>query len=215
MSFFITFEGVEGCGKTTQLTRLKKHLEKHGHEVVTTREPGGCQISDSIRALVLDPASTNMTPHTELLLYAASRAQHVSEVIRPALDAGKIVLCDRFFDATRVYQGAGRGVDASLIDTVNLISCNNLEPDITLLLDFPVDKGLQRARERNQTEELDKEGRFELESLAFHQKVRSEYLSLSRELDRFRVIDALGSIEEVEKRVIKEIDLFIATRQSA
>lgn len=215
MSFFITFEGVEGCGKTTQLTRLKKHLEKLGHEVVTTREPGGCQISDSIRALVLDPASTNMTPHTELLLYAASRAQHVSEVIRPALDAGKIVLCDRFFDATRVYQGAGRGVDASLIDTVNLISCNNLEPDITLLLDFPVDKGLQRARERNQTEELDKEGRFELESLAFHQKVRSEYLSLSRELDRFRVIDALGSIEEVEKRVIKEIDLFIATRQSA
>jgi dTMP kinase len=215
MSFFITFEGVEGCGKTTQLTRLKSYLEKLGNQVVTTREPGGCQISNSIRALVLDPASTNMTPHTELLLYAASRAQHVSEVIRPALDAGKIVLCDRFFDATRVYQGAGRGVDVSLIDTVNLISCNNLEPDLTLLLDFPVEQGLQRARERNQSEALDNEGRFELESLAFHQKVRNEYLTLSRELDRFRIVDALGTIAEVEKRVVKEIDLFLATRQSA
>ena len=156
-----------------------------------------------------------MTPHTELLLYAASRAQHVSEVIRPALDAGKIVLCDRFFDATRVYQGAGRGVDVSLIDTVNLISCSNLEPDITLLLDFPVDMGLQRARARNHSEALDKEGRFELESLAFHQKVRAEYLALSKELERFRVVDATGNIEQVQKRVIKEIDLFLATRQSA
>lgn len=215
MSSFITFEGVEGCGKSTQLSRLKNHLERLGHDVLTTREPGGCHISDSIRALVLDPLSKEMTPHTELLLYAASRAQHVTEVIRPALNAGKIVLCDRYFDATRVYQGAGRGVDATLIDTVNLISCNNLEPDLTLLLDIPVEHGLQRAKARNLSEDLEKEGRFELESLAFHRKIRSEYLLLSNALERFRVIDALGTVDDVGKKVATEVDLFLATKRSA
>lgn len=215
MSFFITFEGIEGSGKTTQMLRLQKHLCALGHEVLITREPGGCLISDSIRALLLDPANTIMTARTELLLYAASRSQHVTEVIQPALDEGKIVLCDRFTDATRAYQGAGRGLDKSFIDSVNEISCDNMTPDLTLLLDFPAELGLTRARNRNLANKLEKEGRFEMEEVSFHQLVRQEYLELADKLDRFRVIDALGSEAEVNKRITGEVELFLSVRRSA
>jgi len=215
MSYFITFEGIEGSGKSTQLRLLQKHLQDRGFKVVATREPGGCQISDTIRALLLDPANTVITPQTEMLLYAAARSQHIAEVIQPALDEGKIVLCDRFADATRVYQGAGRGLGKEVIKTVNEISCASLVPDLTLLFDFPVEAGLKRAKSRNQTENLVKEGRFELEEVSFHQRIRQGYLDLAKETERFRVIDAEGNEADVSRRVTRQVDLFLSARRTA
>ena len=195
MSFFITFEGIEGSGKTTQLLLLQAYLQALGYQVAATREPGGCPISDAIRALLLNPENDNMAARTELLLYSAARAQHVDEVIRPALAEGKIVLCDRFSDATTVYQGAGRGLDLAQLETINKFATDGLVPDLTLLLDYPVEAGLQRARTRNRNDKLEAEGRFELEALAFHQRIRHGYLELAQSRNRFCIIDALGDVE--------------------
>lgn len=215
MSFFITFEGIEGSGKTTQLRRLRDHLQSLGHQVVVTREPGGCAISDAIRTLLLDPQNHRMSAHTELLLYGAARSQHVRERIRPALAAGQVVLCDRFADATTVYQGDGRGLDRAQIDNINRFAADGLTPDLTLLLDHPAEEGLRRARERNQDGNLHGEGRFELEDLAFHERIRQGYLSLASGHQRFRVIDALGSEDLVGKRISAVVDRFLAGRKTA
>ena len=215
MSFFITFEGVEGSGKSTQLLHLLEHLQTLGYPVAVTREPGGCPISDAIRTLLLDPENDTMTSRTELLLYSASRAQHVAELIRPALAAGKIVLCDRFSDATTVYQGAGRGLDMKQLETINRFAGDGLVPDLTLLLDYPAEAGLQRARARNHAGNLESEGRFELETLTFHQRIRQGYLDLVAEEERFQIIDALGDEETVAKRITSVIDNFLASRRSA
>lgn len=215
MSLFITFEGIEGSGKTTQLLRLHKHLQRLGYHVVATREPGGCQISDAIRSLLLDPASNMMASQTELLLYSAARAQHVAELIRPALNEGKVVLCDRFADATTVYQGAGRGLDMVQLDAINKYAAEGLVPDLTLLLDYPVEKGLQRARARNHTGNLESEGRFELEDFVFHQRIRQGYLDLATQEERVHVIDALGDEDTVAERVTRAVDYFLAGRRSA
>lgn len=201
MGFFITFEGIEGCGKSTQLARLAELLQGSGHRVRTTREPGGCPIADAVRRILLDSANHAMDCRSELLLYAAARAQHVAEVIRPALAAGEIVLCDRFSDATLAYQGYGRGLALALIEDLNRIATDGLVPDLTLLLDFPVETGLARARSRNSDRSGPDEGRFEEESLAFHDRVRAGYLTLARNQDRFRVIDATGSMGEVAGRI--------------
>lgn len=201
MGFFITFEGIEGCGKTTQLQRLAAKLQADGHSVLITREPGGCAIADALRALLLDSANSAMAPSTELLLYAAARAQHVAEVIRPALDSGRIVLCDRFSDATLAYQGYGRGLDRQLIGELNRAATGGLSPDVTLLLDFPAAEGLARARRRNAGSDGPDEGRFEAESLAFHRRVRDGYLELAAAEPRFRVIDANGDQAAVAARV--------------
>ncbi len=203
MASFITFEGMEGCGKTTQLQLLAAALRRRHRQVVTTREPGGCPIADAVRAILLHPDNTAMIPRTELLLYAAARAQHVEEVIRPALAAGKTVLCDRFIDATTAYQGFGRGLALPLIERLNSLAVEGLRPDLTLLLDLPVEEGLRRARRRNADSNPD-EDRFERESLAFHQRVREGYLELARRQERFRVIDASGTPEEVAARVLRE-----------
>ena len=168
MSLFITFEGIEGSGKTTQLLRLQNHLEALGYQAVATREPGGCPLSDTIRTLLLNPENDKMAPSTELLLYCAARAQHVVELIRPALTEGKIVLCDRFSDATTVYQGVGRGLDVTQLEAINRFTTDGLTPDLTLLLDFPAEEGLRRARARNCSDSMESEGRFELEALSFH-----------------------------------------------
>ncbi len=215
MSFFITFEGIEGSGKTTQLLSLLKHLQSLGYETVSTREPGGCAISNSIRTLLLDPANENMASRTELLLYSAARAQHVVEIIQPALKAGKVVLCDRFSDATTVYQGAGRGLEMSQLETINNYAANGLIPDLTLLLDYPVEEGLQRARSRNVTDNLESEGRFELEALTFHQRIRKGYLELAAKEKRFHIIDALGDEEVVAERITAAVDSFLVNRRSA
>jgi dTMP kinase len=215
MPFFITLEGIEGSGKTTQLLRLHDHLRSLGHQVAVTREPGGCRISDAIRALLLDPGNDAIAPRAELLLYSAARAQHVAEVILPALEHGKIVICDRFADATTVYQGAGRGLDMDRLEAISRFASNGLTPDLTLLLDYPVEEGLQRARLRNQSISLEAEGRFELESLAFHRRIRQAYLDLAEGRERFRVVDALGDEDAVAARVISAVDLFLASRRSA
>jgi len=204
MSFFITFEGIEGCGKTTQIRLLAERLRRGGLEVVVTREPGGCPIADAIRSILLDPANCALVPRAELLLYAAARAQHVAEVIRPALSRGALVLCDRFIDATMAYQGFGRGLDAACIDTLNTMATDGIMPDLTILLDMPEDQGLHRARQRNTL--TPEEDRFERESIAFHRRVRQAYLQLAREQKRFVVVDAEGSIEMVAARVASAAD---------
>jgi dTMP kinase len=210
MSFFITFEGIEGSGKTTQLLCLQKHLQSLGYQTVATREPGGCSISDTIRALLLDPGNSTMASRTELLLYSAARAQHVVEFIHPALKEGKIVLCDRFADATTIYQGVGRGLDMKQLDAINSFAADGLTPDMTLLLDYPVEEGLQRARARNRSDNLESEGRFELEALAFHQRIRQGYLDLAAQEDRFHIIDALDDVNTVSERISSAVDDFLA-----
>lgn len=215
MAFFITLEGVEGSGKSTQLRVLAAHLQARGQRVFTTREPGGCPIADAIRAILLDPGNRQLVPRAELLLYAAARAQHIEEVIRPALQAGMTVLCDRFADATTAYQGGGRNLDANLVTQLNAVATAGLRPDLTLLLDFPADLGLARARHRNACAAQLHEGRFELEELAFHQRVRAAYLALAAAEERFRVIDASGGPEQVSSRLLTAIDAFLAGREGA
>jgi len=211
---FITLEGIEGCGKSTQIRILAETLRKTGRHVVVTREPGGCPISDAIRSVLLDSANKGMTPVAELLLYAAARAQHVEDVIRPALAEGKIVLCDRFSDATFAYQGGGRGLDTGLIRRLNNIATGGLAPDLTLLLDFSPEEGLKRARTRNSKNSGPDEGRFESESLDFHGRVRKGYLDLARTENRFLVIEASGTIEEVASRMAKAVISRIGKRNS-
>jgi dTMP kinase len=206
MAFFITFEGIEGCGKSTQVALLARHLSKAGHAVMTTREPGGCPIADQVRDILLDAANRDMAPVTELLLYAAARAQHVNEIVAPALESGQIVLCDRFTDATVAYQGYGRGLDLAVIEVLNRMARGNIRPDLTILVDCPVEIGLSRAMARINVSSGAREERFELESLQFHRKVREGYLSLSQmEPDRFIVIDGSRTIEETETAIASAV----------
>lgn len=209
MSSFITFEGVEGSGKSTQIRLLADKLERAGHKVLLTREPGGCPIADAIRQVLLDPKHRNMSPRAELLLYAAARAQHVEEIIRPALANGSIVLCDRFSDATLAYQGEGRGLDCGTIKTLNTMAAQDLKPDLTLLLDMPVEMGLTRAVNRNSQQTGAREDRFELESLQFHQRVRDGYLKLATAEDRFVIVDAQGTQPDVAARIERVVEDFL------
>lgn len=212
MGLFISLEGIEGCGKTTQLRLLADWLRACGQAVLTTREPGGCPIADQIRTILLTPQSRALVPRAELLLYAAARAQHVDEIVRPALQAGKIVLCDRYTDATLAYQGGGRGLEPSLIVELNALASNHLAPQLTLLLDLPVEIGLGRASSRNQAT-ADQEGRFEQESLDFHRRVQASYRQLAAaEPLRFRVIDATGSVEQVNQRIVAAVSAFLANQ---
>jgi len=206
MGFFITFEGIEGCGKSTQVRRAAERLTTAGYEVVVTREPGGCPIADAIRAILLDARNNAMVPMAELLLYAAARAQHVSEVIEPALNAGKIVLCDRFTDSTLSYQGFGRKLDRELISHLNILAAGTIRPNLTVLLDCPVETGLSRAMARINAGSAAREERFEQESLLFHQRIRDGFLSLAAaEPGRFVVLDGSRGIEETETLVAKAI----------
>jgi dTMP kinase len=202
MGCFITFEGPEGCGKTTQMKLLANYFTEQGSPVVLTREPGGCPIADKIRQVLLDAANSSMVPLAELFLYAAARAQHVSEIITPALDAGKIVLCDRFTDATVAYQGHGRQLDHALIEQLNRLATGRLRPHLTILLDCPVEVGLRRALARIDATTGAKEERFEQESIQFHQRVRAGYLQLAAaEPERFVVIDGSQAILEVQAAI--------------
>jgi len=206
VGYFITFEGIEGCGKTTQIKLLGEHLESLGYPVVMTREPGGCQIADKIRSILLDADNRGMSPLTELFLYSAARAQHVSEVILPALKQGNIVLCDRFTDATIAYQCAGRGIDQNTVDTLNLMACQSLRPDLTVLIDCEPGIGLERARRRIEAHSGPREERFELEALEFHQRVRHGYLATAgKEPQRFITVDAGGSIEDISEAIAAQV----------
>lgn len=199
---FITFEGPEGSGKSTQISRIATWFREQGRSCVVTKEPGGTPISDRIRAILLDSAATGMDALTELLLYAASRRQHVVEVIRPAIERGEVVFCDRYTDATIAYQGYGRLLDLDRLQTLNAWATGGVKPDLTLLFDLNEETGLARAHARNAGMDVD-EGRFELEDLRFHRRVREGYLSLAAaEPDRFVTIDADGTIDEVFARTI-------------
>ncbi|MBX7255285.1 MAG: dTMP kinase [Candidatus Hydrogenedentes bacterium] len=189
---FITFEGVEGCGKSTQLALLKDYLESRGCSVDVTREPGGTPIAEAIRGVLLDPVHREMTSVTELLLYAAARAQHVAERIRPALDAGKVVLCDRFADSTTAYQGAGRALSPETIAALHRIATGGVWPDLTIVLDIDPEEGLKRAMARRGLD------RIENESIEFHRRVREGFLALSRsEPERVVPIDGARGVDAV------------------
>ena len=196
-TMFITFEGPEGSGKSTQLRRVAALLPG----AVVTKEPGGTPIADRIRAILLDSGS-KLDPVAEMFLFAASRRQNVVEVIRPALERGAVVLCDRFTDATLAYQGFGRLLDLDRLRTLNAWATDSLTPDLTLLFDLPEEVGLARARSRNAGASMD-EGRFEAENLRFHRRVREGYRALAvEEPRRFAVIDADGSEDDVFARVM-------------
>jgi len=214
MALFITLEGVEGCGKTTQARLLADWLRGRGERVVTTREPGGCPIADRLRSVLLDPGCSEITPDTELLLYAAARAQHVSEVIRPALAAGSSVVCDRYTDATLAYQGYARGLDLERIAQLNDFATGETRPDLSLLLDYPPELGLQRARQRNETQTVS-EGRFEAEELACHQRVRDGYLQIALDNPRMLIIDACGTVSDVQQRLLAATTAYLRQRKSA
>lgn len=189
---FITLEGIEGSGKTTQIPRIAELLESEGYMTVVTREPGATDIGKRIRAILLDPANHGLSNLSELLLYGADRAQHIHEVILPSLKAGKAVLCDRFADATRVYQGIARGIDGQVIDAVHRIVVNDLKPDLTVLFDLSPEVGLKRTfRALEQGDRDHSESRFEEEKLQFHEAVRQGYLDIAEmEKDRFLIVDA-------------------------
>jgi dTMP kinase len=207
---FITFEGIEGCGKTTQVKRFAKRLKGLGISLITTLEPGGTRIGKDIRKILLDSRNRNLSPLTELFLYAADRAQHVEELIKPALDEGKWVICDRFFDATVAYQGIARGQDMELIGILNEEATQGIQPDITFLLDCPVHMGLNRALERNETQSQKGQDRFEREALDFHRAVREGYLELARKnQDRFVIIDTTLPKDEVEEKIFQHIEPFL------
>jgi dTMP kinase len=195
---FITVEGGEGVGKSTNMALLERHLREHGVALVVTREPGGTPLAEDIRELLLTPREEQVSSLSELLMMFAARAQHIEAKIEPALAAGKWVLCDRFTDATYAYQSGGRGVDASLVRRLESLVQGELRPDYTLLLDAPVEVGMERARGRG---ELD---RFEQEELAFFERVRSTYLQLARESSgRYRLIDASQSLDIVETKMLE------------
>lgn len=202
--FFLTVEGIEGCGKTTQLKRLAKQLRDAGHNCVMTKEPGGTPIGDRVRAILLDPQAEGMDALSELFLLAASRRQHVVELVQPALEKGAVVLCDRYAEASVVYQGYGRGLDLQQVLDINRWATDGITPDITLVFDLPEAVGLERARSRNATENLMAESRLEGEDLAFHRRVREGYLVLAKEHpERFAVIDANRPIDDVFTDVIR------------
>jgi dTMP kinase len=203
MGLWITFEGTEGTGKSTQIERLALRLGKAGHDVVVTFEPGGTELGRRLRKLLLQPADEPMDPVTELLLYSADRAQHLTEVILPALERRQLVLCDRYLDATLAYQGYGRGLGVEWILEIHGRPPLDRRPDYTILLDLDAGAAVERARSRNIGSGLDEsEGRFERELLDFHDRVRNGYLELAAaEPERFRIIDAAGDADEVESRV--------------
>lgn len=203
MNQFITFEGVEGSGKSTQIKLLANYLQAQNVALALTREPTGTEIGQKIGAILFNRDHQDMFPETELLLFFAARAQHVREVVVPALRSGKCLLCDRFSDATFAYQAAGRGLDAGFIKTINDYCALQLKPDLTMLFDLPVEAGLRRASLRDaELADPSSADRFEKEKIDFHNRVRRAYLDLAAaEPARFRVIDAARPVEEIADEV--------------
>jgi len=202
---FVTLEGGEGVGKSTNLALVVAHLEARGVEVVATREPGGTPLGETIRAWILDGEHGALSAEVEALLMFAARARHLDTVIRPALAAGKWVVCDRFTDATFAYQGGGRGADIGLLDALETGVQRGLEPDLTLLLDAPLEVGRRRIAARA----LD---HFEREQTPFFERVRRAYLDRARrDPNRIKVIDAAGTLEQVQAAIIRELDAVLAS----
>lgn len=203
-SFFITFEGCEGSGKSTQSGLLCELLRQKGYKISYTREPGGTKISEAVRRILLDPKN-EIAPLAELFLYETARTQHMTEIVRPALASGKIVICDRFTDATLAYQGYGRGLDISVIKELNKIASLGIKPDLTIYLDIEAEKGLKKARsiKKDFSKACD---RLEAEALAFHKRVRKGYLALAKqEPRRIKIIRTRNTIARTHKEVVKAV----------
>jgi len=211
---FITFEGIEGCGKTTQAKKLKNYLEEQGKTVLLTREPGGSDLGITLRKILLSMETENITQETELFLYLADRSQHVREVIKPALAEKKVVISDRYTDSTVAYQGYGRGIDPNVIHLLNELATTKLMPDLTFLLDLPVEIGLRRALARNLQDKVAREeGRIEAESFEFHHKVREGYLTWAAlHKDRIVIINADQTPEEVFKEILFQFKIKFGKR---
>ena len=202
MSLFVTFEGPDGCGKTTQVAQLAECLRGEGYDAITTREPGGTAIGDQVREVLHSPGNRSMRPATELLLYCASRAQLVDEVIRPHLERGGIVLSDRYADSSLAYQGYGRGLDLDPLRAILAFATGGLRPDLTLLLDVGVEEGLRRRKGSG-----GEWNRLDQETIEFHRRARQGYLSLARaEPDRWVIVDAARSVEDVQASVRAEVE---------
>ncbi|MDO4546214.1 MAG: dTMP kinase [Bacillota bacterium] len=200
--YFISFEGMDGSGKSTQIRRLKQHLEGRGYDVVLTREPGGTEIGEKIRTIILDKDHSQMTDLTEAMLYAASRAQHVAEVIKPAIDRGQVVICDRFVDSSIAYQGYGRGLGDS-VQKINDYAIGDYLPDVTFLMKVKPTVSTDRIKHREKD-------RIELEPESFHEAVYRGYEELEHRFpERITAIDATRTIEETEREILKRIDRLI------
>ena len=206
---FITFEGMDGSGKTTQLRRLAEHLRAQGRAVVETAEPGGTAIGRKIRQILLDAQNQELSPTAELLLYFASRAQNVNESILPALDRGEIVLADRFTDSTLAYQGCARGLSAEVVLTLDKIACRGLQPELTLLLEISPIDSLARARARNSAE-TSPETRMDEQGIEFHRKVHEAYQALAaREPTRIKRIDGTATADDVERAIWEVVRAYV------
>jgi thymidylate kinase len=212
---FLTLEGLDGSGKTTQIKRLATWLQSRGHEPVITRQPGGTATGDRIRAILLDSRSTGLASMTEMALMFADRAQAIAEVIQPALDSGKVVVCDRFTDSTEAYQGGGRQLGSEIVLDLHRVICGNLKPDLTILLLPSFNASLARARRRNTREEAQTgkdENRFELEKDAFHHRVWEKYREIAaREPNRVVLIEGDLNIEEIHEQIVKEVSERLAS----
>lgn len=206
---FISLEGIEGAGKSTLIQKMIAYFEAAGKEVLLTREPGGSELGQKLRSIILN-AEEKICPAAELFLFLADRAEHVESSIKPALAQEKVVLCDRFIDSTVAYQGYGRGMDVKQLQMLNERAAGGLKPDLTIILDLDPEIGLARANARNKAENLTvKEGRFEAEALEFHQKIRAGFLALSKEEKRFFVVDAKQNAEAVFADVCKKLQSFL------
>ncbi len=212
----ITLEGIEGSGKTTQIDYIAAYLQKSGHDYFITKEPGGTVLGAKIRSILLDPQNNNIHPFTELLLYAADRVQHIQEVIKPMIESGRIVICDRFHDSTTVYQGFTRGIDLSLIRQLNSLVLGGLAPDITFILDLDPEIGLKRAwKQIRNGSRSESETRFENEKLQFHESIRNGYLEIARqEPNRFVVVDASGDPSHVRDIILGQLEKSLRNRDS-
>ncbi len=211
---FFTFEGVDGCGKSTQLARLADRLQAAGYDVVRAQEPGGTRVGREIRRILLDAASTDLRPLPEVLLYFASRAQNVEEIILPALAKGSIVLADRFTDASMAYQGYGRGLGEEIVAALDRLACRGLQPDLTFLIDIDIETSLRRALRRNSGCGSN-ESRMERESADFHERVRAGYLEIAaRNPGRVRVIDGRKTPDEVADEIWSAAESFLAARRA-
>jgi dTMP kinase len=205
LSLFITFEGIEGCGKTTQIGHLTSFFKKARRPFLLTREPGGTEVGGKIREILLSSDNSGLEPMAELFLYVADRIQHYRQVILPALRQGKVVLCDRFADATTVYQGFGRGLDLAWIEEIHSRALENAKPDLTFLLDLPVEVGLKRAWKRLKKDQTG-EDRFEKEALDFHRRIREGYLTLARkEPSRIIVLDGMKDEQTLHGEIVSHL----------
>jgi dTMP kinase len=201
----ITFEGIEGSGKTTLMENVARAMSEKGSDPLLSREPGGTSLGSSLRHVLLHPGAAGINALAELMLFGADRAQHVAEVIRPALKAGRVVLCDRFSDATRAYQGYGRGLSSETVDAVDKAARGEIRPDMTILLDLSAETGLERARRRNNQAADLSESRIDEEELAFHRRVREGYLIIAgEEPERFLVLDGTLRPQELAEIVMRE-----------